>query len=91
MAHGWVVRLLGDDGTSVDGRLEIDNTNVTFRPGVRGELMPAMVISRAQIAGVALLDHWLAHRVDVTLTDGSHVVFDHGLRPAGDLARALER
>lgn len=91
MTRRWVVRLLGDDGTAVEGRLDVGDEDLTFRAGMQGTLVPAMVIDRDRIARVELVDHGLAHRVELTLLDGARVVFDHGLRPATDLMEVLTR
>ena len=89
MQRRWVIRLLGDDGTAVEGRLEVEQDEVVFRAGMQGAMVPAMVIGRDRIARVQPVDRGLAHRVELVLRDGSRIVLDNGLRPTADLVAAL--
>lgn len=91
MTRRWVVRLLADDGTAVEGRLHVGDEELTFQPGMQGAMVPALVIGRERIARVEQVHHGLVHHVELTLVDGERVVFDNGLRATSDLAEVLSR
>lgn len=56
MTRTWIVRLLADDGTHVEGRLVVNTAGLTFRAGTKGTLVPALEISRDRIARVEQVD-----------------------------------
>lgn len=91
MASAWIVRLVNDDGTSVEGRLDIVGDHVRFRPGSRGTTLPALLVRRDEIVSVGREDHDVVHRVRIALADGRHLLIDNGLRSTDELAKALTR
>lgn len=88
MERIWIVRLDAGDGQRREGRLRIGERHITFLVGTKGGA-PALVIERSTIAHTELVVDGLAESVIVTLTDGRRIVVDHGVAPAGDLARSL--
>jgi hypothetical protein len=89
MTRTWIVRLEGDDGTDLDGRLEVTAEDVRFAPGTRGDLTPAVVIRLGDIASSVVVRQGLTSQIRLVLNDGRRLSIDHGLRPIDELAEIL--
>lgn len=84
----WIVRFGDRDQPPVEGRLQVDEDVVRFRAGTKGTAS-AVTIPRTDVVRAELVVDGLAESVVLTLADGRQVVIDHGVLPAGDLARVL--
>lgn len=84
----WIVRLATGRRPPVEGRLQVGVDELRFRAGTRGDTPPVKV-PRASIVHTELVVDGMAESVVLTLADGERVVIDHGVLPAGDLARTL--
>ena len=85
----WIVHLTSDDGTDLDGRLEVSDERVRFTPGTHGAAVPSLVIERSEITSVDADARGMRHRVVVGLRDRRRFEFDHGVRPVDELVALL--
>lgn len=89
MGRIWIVRLEADDGTDLDGRLEVTADEIRFTPGTHGALAPAVVVPTADIVSVETTTRGMSHRIHLAVRDGRRLMVDHGVRPADELAALL--
>lgn len=83
----WIVRFDAGDGQRRAGRLRVDQDHITFVGTTPGD--STVIIERSDVLRTQLVVDGLAESVILTLTDGRHVVVDHGVLPAAELARHL--